>query len=300
MSDSSDNSDNSESSDNGEELGLLPFDDGSTGRLIRRQWHDSAWWFSVIDVIAVLTDSKTPRLYWADMKRRIQDEGFTELLAKCQQLKMLSADGKRYKTDAATAETLLRIVQSVPSPKAEPVKQWLAREGVRRLDEVAVNEEQKRLLLRSDMTDRNRTLADVAVGAGVLTSRDFGIFQDFGYKGLYGGEAAKDIAARKGLAKGEHILDWMGPEELADNIFRAAQTEAKLKRERESITTKADANAAHFAVGRKVRETIAELGGTMPEDLPTPPQSIQQLERAEQERVKARRQPPLFPPDTGK
>ena len=283
-------------SDNGEELGLLPFDDGSTGRLIRRQWHNSAWHFSVVDVIAVLTDSDTPGNYWAQLKRRVQDEGFRELVTNCHQLKMLSADGKRYKTDAATAETLLRIVQSVPSPKAEPIKQWLAREGARRLDEVAVNYEQKRLLLRGDLADRNRTLADTAAGAGVLSQRDFAIFQDFGYKGLYGGETARDIAARKGLAKGQHILDWMDPEELADNIFRAAQTEAKLKRE--PIDNKTDANRAHFEMGKAIRGFIVEQGGTPPEQLPTPPQSIQQLQREEQQRVRAQRQPSLFPRDT--
>ncbi len=283
-------------SDNGEELGLLPFDDGSTGRLIRRQWHNSAWYFSVVDVIAVLTDSDTPGNYWAQLKRRVQDEGFRELVTNCHQLKMLSADGKRYKTDAATAETLLRIVQSVPSPKAEPIKQWLAREGARRLDEVAVNYEQKRLLLRGDLADRNRTLADTAVGAGVLSQRDFAIFQDFGYKGLYGGETARDIAARKGLAKGQRILDWMDPEELADNIFRAAQTEAKLKRE--PIDNKTDANRAHFEMGKAIRGFIVEQGGTPPEQLPTPSQSIQQLQGEEQQRVKAQRQPSLFSPDT--
>lgn len=283
-------------SDSSEELGLLPFDDGSTGRLIRRQWHNSAWYFSVVDVIAILTDSDAPGNYWAQLKRRVQDEGFREVVTNCHPLKMLSVDGKRYKTDAATAETLLRIVQSVPSPKAEPIKKWLASEGVRRLDEVAVNYEQKRLLLRGDLADRNRTLADAAADAGVLSQRDFAIFQDFGYKGLYGGETARDIAARKGLAKGQHILDWMDPEELADNIFRAAQTEAKLKRE--PIDNKTDANRAHFEMGKAIRGFIVEHGGTPPEQLPTPPQSIQQLQREEQQRVRAQRQPSLFPPDT--
>lgn len=282
-------------SDSSEELGLLPFDDGSTGRLIRRQWHNSAWYFSVVDVIAILTDSDAPGNYWAQLKRRVQDEGFREVVTNCHPLKMLSVDGKRYKTDAATAETLLRIVQSVPSPKAEPIKKWLASEGVRRLDEVAVNYEQKRLLLRGDLADRNRTLADAAADAGVLSQRDFAIFQDFGYKGLYGGETARDIAARKGLAKGQHILDWMDPEELADNIFRAAQTEAKLKRE--PIDNKTDANRAHFEMGKAIRGFIVEQGGTPPERLPTPPQSIQQLQREEQQRVRAQRQPSLFPPD---
>jgi hypothetical protein len=103
---------------------------------IRRRMHDGRMHFSVIDVIGVLTDAPKPRMYWADMKRRIQDEGFIEVLAKCQQLKMTAPDGKLRSTDAADTETLLRIIQSVPSPKAEPIKQWLAREGAKRLDAV--------------------------------------------------------------------------------------------------------------------------------------------------------------------
>jgi DNA-damage-inducible protein D len=285
---------------NGDEHGdgqvLLPFDDGSAGRLIRRVWHDGRWFFSVVDVVAVLTDAQIPRNYWSDLKRRLtQDEGFSQLHAKIVQLKMRSPlDGKKYMTDSADVETMLRIVQSVPSPKAEPIKQWLAQEGARRLDEVAAQlpEGQQRLLLRSEMADRNRTLAEAATDAGVITPRDFGIFQDFGYMSLYGGEKAHDIAARKDLAKGERILDWMGSEEFASNIFRAAQTTAKLKRE--GIDNKTDANQTHFTVGREVRETIARLGGTMPEDLPTPEQSIQQLERAEQQRIAAKQQPGLF------
>jgi hypothetical protein len=104
------------------------------GGSIRRVWHDGRWFFSVIDVVGLLTDSAQPRRYWTDMKRRLQDEGFREVYAKCVQLKMRARDGKQYPTDAGDSETLLRIVQSVPSPKAEPVKQWLAREGAKRLD----------------------------------------------------------------------------------------------------------------------------------------------------------------------
>jgi len=90
----------------------------------------------VIDVIGLLTDAPTPRTYWAMMKERIQSEGFRELLTKCERLKMTAADGKQRQTDAADTETMLRIIQSIPSPKAEPVKQWLARVGARRLEEV--------------------------------------------------------------------------------------------------------------------------------------------------------------------
>ncbi len=104
---------------------------------IRRIWHEGRWFFSAIDVVGILTDAPKPRMYWADMKRRIQSEGFYELLAKCQQLKMRSSDGKNYRTDATDTVTMLRIIQSIPSPKAEPIKQWLAREGAKRLEEQA-------------------------------------------------------------------------------------------------------------------------------------------------------------------
>ena len=206
---------------------------------------------------------------------------------------MRAIDGKMRATDAADAETMLRIVQSVPSPKAEPVKQWLAREGARRLAELEEN--QRRLFLRGEVAEKNRSLADTVTGAGIVTSRDFAIFQDFGYKGLYNGETARDIAARKGLARGQRILDYMESEELAANWFRITQAEAKMRRD--GVDNKADANRTHYAVGKKVRETIADLGGTMPEELPTPEQSIQQLEHAEQQRIAARRQPTLFPTD---
>jgi BRO family protein len=101
---------------------------------IRREWIEGRWYFSVIDVVGVLTDAPKPRQYWHDMKRRVQGEGFREVSAKCRQLKMHSADGKLRETDAADVETMLRLIQSVPSPKAEPVKQWLARVGAERLD----------------------------------------------------------------------------------------------------------------------------------------------------------------------
>ncbi|MGZ6322133.1 MAG: BRO family protein [Ktedonobacterales bacterium] len=103
---------------------------------IRREWHEQRWFFSVIDVVGVLTDSPNPRNYWNMLKRRLRDEGASELYTNCVQLKLRARDGKRYATDAADTETLLRIIQSIPSPKAEPVKQWLARVGAARLDAV--------------------------------------------------------------------------------------------------------------------------------------------------------------------
>ncbi len=156
----------------------------------------------------------------------------------------------------------------------------------------ALPEDQKRLLRLSQMNIYNLQLAKAAQQAGVIEPLDFAIFQDHGYKGLYGGLRAKDIHVRKGLKKSQQILDHMGSEELADNIFRAAQTDAKLRREQ--ITGKDEANRTHQEVGAEVRQTIKRLGGTMPEDLPTPEKSIQQLQSAEEKRLQAQLQPGLF------
>ena len=133
------------------------------------------------------------------------------------------------------------------------------------------------------MVEHNKSLVEAASAAGVKTSIEYATFQNHGYRGLYGGLDAKGIHEKKGLKKSQKILDHMGSEELAANLFRATQTDAKLRRD--GIQGKDNANKTHFEVGQKVRQTIKELGGTMPEDLPTPEKSIKQLER-EQKKLK--------------
>lgn len=137
------------------------------------------------------------------------------------------------------------------------------------------SEDEKRLYLRNELIKHNTQLADAAKDAGVIEQRDHAIFQNYGYMGLYGGLGAKDIHARKQLKNSQKILDHMGSTELAANLFRATQTEEKLRRER--ITGKVKANRTHYDVGAKVRQTIKELGGTMPEDLPVV-ESVKALE----------------------
>ena len=112
---------------------------------------------------------------------------------------------------------------------------------------------------------------------------DYAIFQNRGYQGLYGGLGAKEIHSRKGLKKNQQILDHMGSTELAANLFRATQTDEKLRRD--NVVGKKEAGDVHYSVGQKVRQTIVELGGTMPEDLPTPEKSIKQIEREESKRI---------------
>lgn len=138
-------------------------------------------------------------------------------------------------------------------------------------------EDEKRLFLRNEMAKHNQQLASAAKDAGVVQPLDYAIFQNHGYKGLYGGLDARGIHKKKGLKKSEQILDHMGSTELAANLFRATQTEEKLRRER--IQGKTKANETHYQVGKKVRQTIKELGGTMPENLPTA-DSIKKVEAA--------------------
>lgn len=142
----------------------------------------------------------------------------------------------------------------------------------------ALSEDQKRLAIRNELATHNKHLAAAAKEAGVETPLDYAIFQDHGYKGLYGGLSAKDIHVRKGLKKSQKILDHMGSTEMAANLFRATQAEEKLKRDQ--VRGKQNANQTHLQVGQKVRQTIKELGGTMPEALPTPEASIQKIESA--------------------
>lgn len=139
-----------------------------------------------------------------------------------------------------------------------------------------LTEDEKRVAIRNELAEHNKYLAAAAKEAGVETPLDYAIFQDHGYKGLYGGRGAKDIHALKGLKKSQKILDHMGSTELAANLFRATQTEEKLRRDK--VSGKQRANQTHYEVGKKVRQTIADLGGTMPEALPTPEASIKQLE----------------------
>lgn len=144
-----------------------------------------------------------------------------------------------------------------------------------------LTENQKRLAIRNEIIAHNKALAEAARQAGITESMEYAVFQNWGYKGLYGGMDMRAIHKHKGLKKSQKILDHMGSTELAANLFRATQTEEKLRREQ--VQGKTEANRTHYEVGKKVRETIQELGGTMPEDLPTPEKSIKQIER-EQER----------------
>lgn len=206
---------------------------------IRTAWDEEQeeWYFSIVDVISVLTGTENPRRYWSDLKRKLKKEGAVELYEKIVQLKMLSSDGKRYKTDVANTEQLLRIIQSVPSPKAEPFKAWLARVGRERIEETIDPEQaidraletylrkgydpdwvHQRLLsirIRNELTDEWQR-------RGVEKGREFAILTDE-ISRAWSGMTTRQYKNLKGLKK-ENLRDNMSDTELVLTMLAEAST----------------------------------------------------------------------------
>ena len=147
-----------------------------------------------------------------------------------------------------------------------------------------LDEENKRLVVRGDIKQWNQMLAEAAHNAGVITNEEYATFQNAGYMGLYGGLTVAGIHNKKGLKEKDKILDFMSSTELIANLFRISQTEEKLKKD--AISTADEANEAHFIVGSEVRSTIERVGGTLPEDIPTPSRSITEIEREQIKKLK--------------
>ena len=254
---------------------LSIFDAEATAQ-IRHVWHEGRWFFSVIDVVGLLTDSAKPRFYWADMKRRIETEGFREVLAKCQQLKMLAPDGKQRLTDAADAETLLRIIQSIPSPKAEPLKQWLARVGTERLQEMEnpalaadrLRQEYRRLgyddewigqrllniVTRDELTEEWQQ-------RGAEEGRQFAALTDTLHRGTFD-VGVRDHRAIKHIGRAQNLRDSMTRVELALSTLAEA-TAAELHQTRDSQGYEAlrgDAQEAGEVGGAARRDIEARTG----------------------------------------
>jgi DNA-damage-inducible protein D len=259
---------------------------------IRSVWDEAhgEWLFSIVDVVAALTDSTNPTDYLKKMRKR-DNELKLYIGTNCPHVEMATETGKKRRTLAANTEQLFRIIQSIPSPKAEPFKIWLAQTGADHLNDLEAaaqlrKEVESRIQTRNSVREHNKSLADAAHNAGVETTEEYAKFQNSGYMGLYNGETAATIKRRKGLKKNQDILDHMGSTELAANLFRITQAEDKLRRE--NIKGKENANRIHFEVGATVRNTIKELGGTMPEHLPAPDKSIKQIEREQNKQLKKR------------
>lgn len=149
-----------------------------------------------------------------------------------------------------------------------------------------LDEDRRRLVVRGDIKQWNQMLAETAHNAGVIMNEEFAIFQNAGYMGLYGGLDVDDIHKRKHLEVGQKILDYMGSTELIANLFHISQTEEKLRKD--EVDNAKTATSIHYSVGKEVRSAIEKIGGTMPEDLPTPEKSIQEIEKEQMARLKAK------------
>lgn len=232
-------------------------------RQVRSHWdaEQEKWYFSIVDVVAILTDSPNPRKYWSVLKTRLKKEG-SELATNCSQLKMQSADGKYYKTDVADTEQLFRLIQSVPSPKAEPFKQWLAKVGSQRLDQIQdpelsiqqalrdyrnlgysddwINQRLKSIEIRKELTDEwQRT--------GITDNKEFAILTNILTK-TWSGKSVKEYKEYKGLKK-QNLRDNMTSTELILNMLAEASTK--------------DISQAHNPTTFNQSKTIAKQGGNV-------------------------------------
>lgn len=209
------------------------------GKKIRKTWYDDKWWFSVIDIIGVLTESTNPRDYWYKMKIRVKTEDGCELSTNCLQLKLESADGKKYETDCANTEIALRIIQSIPSPKAEPFKLWLAKIGYERIQEIedpelatkrtreiykAKGYSEAWIEKRMRGIEIRATLTDTWKEHGVKESKEYEILTAEISKATFG-MTPSEYKKHKGL-KRENLRDHMNDLELIFSMLGEASTTA--------------------------------------------------------------------------
>ena len=245
------------------------------GRKIRKLFHEDAWWFSIIDVIEVLVGGDRPRKYWNDLKKKLITEGYFEVSEKIGQLKMTAPDGKLRFTDCANTETLFRVIQSIPSPKVEPLKRWLARVGKERIDEIEnpelsmarmqelyekkgypkewIDKRLRGIAVRQDLTDEwkdrgARTTSEYAILTNEIMQGAFDLKVDE-YKQV------KDL-------KRENLRDHMTDIELILTMLAEATT-TELHRDRDSqgmVPLKKDARDGGAVAGRTRKDIEAQTG----------------------------------------
>jgi len=250
---------------------------------IRRKWHNEDWYFSIIDVVEVLSESKRPRKYWNDLKQKLISEGFVEVSEKIGQLKLISKDGKKRLTDVTDTKTLLRIVQTIPSPKAEPFKRWLAQVGSERLEEIvnpelAINRaketyirkgyEDSWIAQRLKSIDSRKELTDTWKERGAK-DRDYAILTDEIYKSTFNINTAqyKEI---KGINQSKRNLrDSMGKLELAiTNLAEVTANEIHNTKNSFGINElKGDVQEAGKITGRARKEIEEKIGKNVVEKI---------------------------------
>jgi DNA-damage-inducible protein D len=246
------------------------------GRQIRRTWFNDEWWFSVIDIVETLTDSTRPRKYWNDLKTKLNEEGF-EVSEKIGQLKMRAEDGKLRATDCATTRNMFRIIQSIPSPKAEPFKQWLAQVGYERVEEIEnpelaqdrvkqyyemkgypgewIEKRLRGIAIRQDLTDewKNR---------GIERELEFAILTNEITKATFG-KTVKEYREFKRLEMPnqnlrDHMTDW---ELILTMIGEKATTDITVNRDSEGLEECRESAADGGTIARNTRNEIEEKTG---------------------------------------
>jgi DNA-damage-inducible protein D len=245
------------------------------GRQIRKAFHEGEWWFSIIDVVEVLVGGDRPRKYWNDLKKKLTAEGYSEVSEKIGQLKMTAPDGKQRFTDCANTETLFRIIQSIPSPKVEPLKRWLARVGKERIDEIEnpelamgrmqelyekkgypkewIDKRLRGIAVRQDLTDewQNR---------GAQTALEYAILTNEIMRGAFGLKV-EEYKQVKDLER-ENLRDHMTDIELILTMLAEATT-TELHRDRDSqgmAPLKKDARTGGAVAGRTRKDIEAQTG----------------------------------------
>jgi prophage antirepressor-like protein len=245
---------------------------------VRRVWHDEQWHFAVVDVVSILSGSANPQVYWRVLKKRLIDEGSNETVTKCNALKMVAEDGKMRLIDAGNLEVIFRIIQSIPSPKAEPFKQWLARVGQERIEEIqnpelAVNRAKeiydKKGYPKEWVDKRMRgiavrnTLTDEWKERGVSKGLEYAILTDEIYKATFE-KSAKEYMDYKNLDKkvGDNLRDHMGDIELILTMLGEATT-TKITTEEDSHgldKLKKDAQIGGSVAGRTRKDIEIQTG----------------------------------------
>ena len=242
---------------------------------IRKTWKDNKWYFSVTDVVYALTDSTNPRDYWYRVKKRTSVEERVELSTICRQLKLISSDGKKYNTDCADTEGILRIIQSIPSPKAEPFKRWLAKVGSERIEEINnpelamdrmkqiyenkgyskawIEQRERGITTRHNLTDEWKT-------RGAQKGKDYAILTNEIYKSGFG-FSAKKYKEIKGLHESKNLRDSMSNIELAlTNLGEATAVEFHKKNNSSGLKElKKDVNKAGHVLNKAKQEIENEL-----------------------------------------
>lgn len=236
---------------------------------IRRAWHENEWYYSIVDAMAILAQTPRPSAYWNDLKRKLAREG-SDIYADSVKIKLPGQDGRMVATECANNEMLLRLVQTVESPNAEPFKMWLAGLGASQLASGQQTELDNRIEYRDRLLAADDKLFSLVRFRGIVLAQQRQEFIDANYEGLYSDEHQTDIRVRKGVQTGESEYDYMSAEEAADNLFARVQTHALIARS--NVRGAMNLNNAAYNVGVETRLAIQRMGGTMPENLPTPNQ----------------------------